>query len=326
MAAAAANPGTLESTTMNELELARHNASVDPVLHVWGWEVPAYLFLGGLAAGVMIASSLLTLRAQRPTRGARLLSFAAPVLVSLGMGALFLDLENKLHVLRFYAAFRPTSPMSWGAWILVLVYPVSLLFSLGQLDAADADRAASWFRPVKLDGLLQALHEVGARNARRLALLNAAIGAGLGVYTGILLSTLVARPLWNSALLGPLFLVSGLSTGTAFLMLFNRSEDERHTLGRWDAWAIGAELVLLALFLIGLVTSGAETAGAAELILGGRFTAPFWAIVVLAGLLVPLTLEGLAGRVHKAAPLVAPALVLIGGFGLRWILVAAGQA
>ena len=36
-------------------------------------------------------------------------------------------------------------------------------------------------------------------------------GIALGIYTGILLSAMVARPLWNSAILGPLFLFSGLS-------------------------------------------------------------------------------------------------------------------
>jgi protein NrfD len=43
------------------------------------------------------------------------------------------------------------------------------------------------------------------------------LGVALGIYTGILLNTMVARPLWNSAILGPLFLVSGLSAGAAVM-------------------------------------------------------------------------------------------------------------
>ena len=50
--------------------------------------------------------------------------------------------------------------------------------------------------------------------------LNLVLGIALGTYTGILLSTLSARPVWNSALLGPLFLISGFSTGAALMMLF----------------------------------------------------------------------------------------------------------
>ena len=46
---------------------------------------------------------------------------------------------------------------------------------------------------------------------------NIVLGVGLGIYTGILLNTMVARPLWNSAILGPLFLFSGLSAGAAMM-------------------------------------------------------------------------------------------------------------
>ena len=52
-----------------------------------------------------------------------------------------------------------------------------------------------------------------------LAWANIVLGVGLGIYTGILLNTMVARPLWNSAILGPLFLVSGLSAGAAVVHL-----------------------------------------------------------------------------------------------------------
>ena len=33
---------------MIELTTTRHNPLIDPSLHVWGWEIPVYLFLGGL--------------------------------------------------------------------------------------------------------------------------------------------------------------------------------------------------------------------------------------------------------------------------------------
>lgn len=309
---------------MNEIDIAR---TVSTHAHTpWGWEIPVYLFLGGMAAGVMIASSLLALRAEQPSRVARLLAFFAPVLVSVGMLALFIDLANRENVLRFYAAFRVTSPMSWGAWILVLMYPVSLLFGIALLSGHDAEQVARWAEKVKLRGLFAWARTFSLERLAKLAYLNLAIGIGLGLYTGILLSTLAARPLWNSALLGPLFLVSGLSTGMAFLLLFRVSDGERHVLASWDKWAIVIELSLLAFFLIGLFTSGAAGSEAAGLLAGGRFTAQFWALVVFAGLLVPLALDLVSERTRRPLPVIAPALVLVGGLSLRWILVAAGQA
>src|SRR5512139_3712358 len=110
---------------MRELTSTRTNPMIDPTLHVWGWEIPVYLFLGGLVAGMMVISGYLLLSGR--WKNARSASFALPglslVLLSLGMFALFLDLEHKPFVWRLYTTFEPLSPMSWGAWILVLVYP-----------------------------------------------------------------------------------------------------------------------------------------------------------------------------------------------------------
>ncbi len=311
---------------MNEIEIARHSLMIDPHLHIWGWEIPVYLFLGGMAAGLMILTSLLGMRRDERSPAARWLGFAAPVLVSVGMVALFLDLSFKAHVWRFYVAFRWTSPMSWGAWILLLVYPVTLLVALAGLTDAQAEKAAAVARPFGLGPATRAARAFAQRHAARLRWTNLAVGAGLGVYTGILLGTLGARALWASPLLGPLFLVSGLSTGAAFLMLFRLSPEERRFATRWDLLAIGLEVLLLVLFVLGLVTGGAAGSEAAGLLLGGPFTAQFWTLVVIAGLALPVALEVLESRLHFRATFVAPALVLLGGLALRWILVAAGQA
>ena len=311
---------------MTELDIARHSRLIDPQLHIWGWEIPVYLFLGGMAAGLMIVTALLAERRAEGSAAVRWLAFAAPVLVSVGMGALFLDLAHKAHVWRFYLAFRWSSPMSWGAWILVLVYPVSLLLALAGLADAEAERVAALADRVGLGGLVRAARALALRHAPALVRASLWLGVALGVYTGVLLSTLGARALWSSSLLGPLFLVSGLSTGAAFLLLFGLDEEERRLVTGWDRAAIAVEAALLVLFLVGLSTSGAPGHAAAGLLLGGPFTAQFWSLVVIAGLAVPLLLETLESRVHLGATRVAPALVLAGGLALRWILVAAGQA
>ncbi len=311
---------------MNEIDVARHSNQIDPALHIWGWEIPVYLFLGGMAAGAMILSSLLALRRGERSATARWLTLAAPVLVSVGMGALFLDLAHKAYVWRFYLAFRWTSPMSWGAWILVIVYPVTLLLALASLDEAQLARASALLGRVGLGRLPGAARALVAGRERALAWAHLATGAGLGVYTGILLSALGARALWNSALLGPLFLVSGLSTGAALFLLFPVGEEERKFLTRWDMLAIGLELLLLLLVIVGLTTAGAASQAAVGLLLGGPFTAQFWTLVVIGGLAAPALLETLEARFHYRVTAVAPLLVLMGGFALRWILVAAGQA
>ena len=309
---------------MNEIDVARHSRLIDPQLHVWGWEIPVYLFLGGMAAGLMIVGALLGRRGGERSTAARWLGLAAPVLVSAGMGALFLDLANREHVFRFYLALRPTSPMSWGAWILLVVYPVTLLGALAGL--ADGEVEAIAARSGPLAGALRRARTFAVAHAPALRTWTLWTGVALGVYTGILLSALGARSLWASPVLGPLFLASGVSTGAAFVLLFRVSDDERHAVSRWHLAAVGLEVALLALFLLGLLTGDAASREAAALLLGGPYTAAFWALVVVAGLGVPATMELLERRWHLRPTLVAPALVLVGGLSLRWILVAAGQS
>ena len=306
----------------------RHNPQIDPTLHVWGWEIVVYLFLGGLVAGIFFLTAGLELRRGEKPRSALLrpMPFAALGLLSVGMLALWLDLAHKLWAWRFYAFFHATSPMSWGAWILVLIYPVGLLFGLGSLDEAQR----GWLRdrtPAPLSGLLATLFRWADGWRRPVLVTSAAMGVGLGVYTGLLLGTMPSRIVWNSAILGPLFLASGISTGAAFLLLLPRLDpDERKTLVRWDLVAIVAELSLIALMLLGWATAGEAGRWAAHSFLGGPYTAVFWSCVVVAGLLVPLVMEVLESRRHLPFVAAIPVLILAGGFALRWILLAAGQA
>lgn len=288
-------------------------------LPVWGWEIPAYLFLGGLTAGIMVLSVVAARRISPENRSKwmRWMPLLAPVVLSIGMAALFLDLGNKLHLFRFYTAFRITSPMSWGAWILLLIYPATLLLGLARLNAGEVER---------LPMIIQRLAHRARPCIARLESVNILLGIAVGAYTGILLATLGARPLWGSALLGPLFLVSGLSTGAALMMLFPISSHEHEAVRRFDLIAIAGEIVLLALFFVHLAGGGIRGRTAAGMFFGGAWTASFWAFVVIAGLLVPLTLELLEKRLGLKATAMTSLLLLAGGFALRWIFVAAGQA
>lgn len=309
---------------MTELSLSRHVPLLDPTMHVWGWEIPVYLFLGGIAAGAMVLLPLLAARAGPASRWARRLGFAVPLLVTVGMGALFLDLEHKLHVYRFYLAFRWTSPMSWGAWILLLVYPVSLLWALSALD--DEEAAALVRRAGPLGRLVTAGRALALPRRTALRWASLVVGLGLGVYTGILLSALGARALWASPVLGPLFLASGVSSGAAMLALFPLEAAERRWLGAAHHKALAAEAILLALFALGHATGGAAGRAALGSLVGGPYALAFWGLVVACGLGLPLLVELGEARARLRHTALASALVLVGGLALRWVMVAAGQA
>lgn len=339
---------------MLEFTTTRHNALIDPQLAVWSWEIPVYLFFGGLVAGLMVLAGVALLRIARGDDSRGFFSMQAPllgfVLINLGMGALLLDLSHKLYVWRVFLAFEPASPMSWGSWLLLVVYGVLLLSALIRLPQAWPGLGR------RVPALQRASDALLARPARlsALAWANIVLGTGLGIYTGILLDTMVARPLWNSAILGPLFLFSGLSAGAAMLHLASRVRGQRaapqgllggafsallqplgpalpdprtvNGLIRADIAFLAVEAVLIALLLINLHTSSASHAAAAALIVSGPYAWAFWGLVVGGGVLLPLALQGLELG-HRIPHTVAPALlVLAGGFALRWVMVNAGQA
>ncbi len=299
-----------------DIEIAGRNAETFPSLHVWGWEIALYLFLGGLAAGLLILAGWMHRRAA-PERLSPVLAWLAPLLapavLGIGMLALFLDLENRWNVWRFYATFRITAPMSWGAWILAVVFPASALFAWA---------AWSEFGPAARRWVSGAPFPF----RRAIASLNIVCGVALGMYTGILLGALGARPLWNSPLLGPLFLLSGLSAAAALLVLLEKDHEWRRALARLDVRFIAAEALVLALFFLGLATGGHAQRSAAGLFFGGAYTAVFWVAVAFAGMALPVWLERLEQRGVIAHSAVPPALVLFGGLALRAVLVLAGQA
>ena len=131
--------------------------------------------------------------------------------------------------------------------------------------------------------------------------------------------------MWNSALLGPLFLVSGLSTAAAFVHMVAREREERELLAKADIGFILVELLFIGLFLIGLLSATRVHIEAAGLLLGGSFTAVFWVFVVGLGLIVPAIVQGLAVQHRIRHTAVAPLLVLFGGLVLRFVIVYAGQ-
>ena len=147
----------------------------------------------------------------------------------------------------------------------------------------------------------------------------------LGVYTGILLSAFNARPLWNTSILGPLFLVSGLSTGLAAIMWMSKSQYERTVLSKIDIALIAVELFLIIHLFMGFLAATEVQIEAANLFLGGEFTTSFWVFVVILGLILPATLEILELRGYKIPIWIPAALILFGGLAFRFIMVEAGQ-
>ena len=298
----------------------RMNEMVDPHLHIWHWQISLYLFLGGMAAGILAIAAVYFIRGRENDykTAVRITPFLAPLLLVIGLVALFADISHKMFFWQLYTNIRLQSPMSWGAWTLMVITPISFIWCAIHIK----DLFPKWDWKFKW---LWILDEFFKKYKKVLAWIMLIYAIMLGIYTGILLSAFNARPLWNTSILGPLFLASGLSAGAAATLLISKNEAERKQFARIDLVMIGIELFLIVHMFMGFLASTQVQIEAAHLFLGGQYTMSFWIFVVILGLVFPAILELMElGRYH--IPVLVPALlVLFGSLMLRFIIVYAGQ-
>jgi len=208
--------------------------------------------------------------------------------------------------------------MSWGAWVLMFITPLSMVWAASYIKEA----IPSWQWRFKI---LQQLEDLVVKYRKALAWIMLGLAVILGIYTGILLSAFNARPLWNTSILGPLFLVSGMSTGAATIMWMSKDHKERRIMGIIDLVLIIVEIFFITHLFMGFLASTEVQIEAAGLFLGGPFTVSFWVFVVILGLIFPAILEILELRGYRI-PVALPALlILFGGLAFRFIMVEAGQ-
>ena len=208
--------------------------------------------------------------------------------------------------------------MSWGAWVLLIITPISFLWVMSYYS----ELFPKW--NLKFD-FLKKFESFLKQNRKTMAYALIPLAIVLGVYTGILLSAFNARPLWNNAILGPLFLTSGLSTGAATIILLSKTAKERHLFGKIDLALIVIELGLIVHMLMGMYAGSQVQLEAMQLLIGGEFTVPFFGFVIILGLIIPGILELLEVKGYKIPVAVPALLVIIGGLLFRFIMVEAGQ-
>lgn len=149
----------------------------------WSNDIPAYLFLGGLAGG----SSLLAAGADVSGRPAlrRTARIGAAGAIAGSMVALVHDLGRPSRFLNMLRVAKPTSPMSMGTWLLSAYAPAAAL--------AGTDELVRFLPEVWMSSHPRRLLGVLARPA---GLVAALLGSAVASYTAVLLSD-TATPSWH---------------------------------------------------------------------------------------------------------------------------------
>lgn len=299
----------------------RNIPHIDPHLSIWEFPISFYLFLGGLSAGILLFSALIhLLNKDDELKGAsKWAPLIVPFSLAIGLFALIIDLGNPFYSWKLYTTIRLESPMSWGAWVLLIVTPLSIFWVFSYLREL--------FPKLNYNKIpiLYKVEDLCVKYKKYMAIALIPLTIVLGIYTGILLSAFNARPLWNNAILGPLFLVSGLSTAAATVILFAKSKYERHLFSKIDILLIVIEAGLIIHLIMGYYAGNEMQIEAVKILVGGDMTTLFFGFFVVLGLIFPLFLEAFELMGYKV-PVVVPAiLILVGGLIFRVLMVEAGQ-
>ena len=286
----------------------------------WEWYILLYFFFAGLSGGAFVIGTMLRLWGGKAdwaaSRIAFLISFplllVCPILLTLDLGKPLDFWHMLINTSSGGLSFKAWSPMSLGAWGLLIFGVFSFVMFVVALGEGGYVRARAFQRAGQLATNLFGMIFM---------IVGAILGIFIAAYTGVLLAV-SNQPVWSDTWsLGGLFLASGLSGAAATIMLFSHRHREATVsspkLVEADRYFIILELVLIALFLIGL-------GGLVSKVLGGGWII-LW-LVVLVGTLIPLAAHWRSAWVRQVSPVLTTILVLVGVLALRAVIIFSAQA
>ena len=302
---------------------------------VWHWLIAVYLFLAGLSSGAMMTA--LSVEWMNPQKKAPWDAFVragvliAPLTIILGLVLLIFDLTKPLNFYRLLITYNFSSVMSLGVLLLLFYTPLSVVYAVMRYRNALENSFLGGLMKA-LSGILDWLEAHSLWFGR----LVFALAAGVGVYTGFLLSAVQTFPLYNSPILPILFLASGLSSGIAAcicvgLLFFEKEVSQNTTkyLLTMDLRVIPIESLLLFALFVGLYFQGGEKAIAAITALSvGAWAWVFWLGVIGFSVVIPsvIALTALKNHAYKVNFILLNAVsIMVGVFALRMYILYAGQ-
>ncbi|WP_048600333.1 NrfD/PsrC family molybdoenzyme membrane anchor subunit [Rubeoparvulum massiliense] len=287
----------------------------------WGAIIAWYLFLAGLSAGAFVTAYYVGKKMPEAKTLQTVGYILAPILLAIGLLLLIVDAEAGLHhPLRFFYLFSNLgSMMTIGTIILSIFIIISFFVAL-----------FTWLKKAVPEWL---------------KVLGVVFATGTAIYTGFLIGVVNTAPLWNTSILPILFVVSAASTGMAITLVvttFVNKEDLHKVFGMKKIHFSLMIIELILLFTMLYITNSVsvEAGLSVQALVTGEWAMLFWVGLVLVGLVLPTLMEGMElfkggkekasvaadGSVSIGSTVIAEVAVLVGGFLLRYLVLAAAIA
>ena len=275
---------------------------------VFDWMIPTYFFLGGLSAGLFLLAVAFNYWKKEYKTLVKPAAILSPLILAAGMGLLILDLGHPFRFWRLMITFQPSSAASWGVWLLSGFFALNALYALLVVKGEDA-------------------------KAKIIGYAGLPLAFFAATYTGMLLAQMQGRALWHTALLPWLFLVGGIISGLALIILAGIFMEKAKELGDSFLYIgkilggfIILELVMIFTEVITLLNGPTDAVLSANAFLTGNYSFLFFGVEILLGAIVPLFIFFNKERSRNLSlQSMAAVLVLIGIFVMRYVVVMAGQ-
>ncbi len=282
----------------------------------WTWQIFVYFWVGGIGAGAHLAAVIGQLLGWQDKAFFRASRYTVLVTMLVSPVLLIWDLGRPERFLNMLRIVKLRSPMSLGTWALTL---------FGNFAGFIAARQAADDGLLGRDNFLVNLLKLIP--ARTLSVVSLPFGLFVGAYTGLLIAA-TSVPMWarNAILMGPTFLASAVSNGlSALTFILHLGEwGEARTLSALRRaervmLVIEAALISLSLARMGRWSKPLFSKKLGPLFVGGT---------LVGGIAAPLALLSVkedSGKESRERGLLVSALVLIGGFIFRYVMVVGGR-
>jgi formate-dependent nitrite reductase membrane component NrfD len=289
------------------------------IIH-WNYVITFYLFAAGMSAGALLIALVAEIVDYDKYRHiVRIGSLISPFPITFGIVCLVFDLERPYYFWKLLTTIQYTSVMSIGSWILVFFCCISY---------------TNFYLRIKGDRLKAIIKILGL-----------ILSLGVALYTGILISILNARPLWNSPFIPILFFISAIIDGNAVicigLYLIKKDVITEIIFRQNKIFLYLIDVSMLSILIISMIffVSGVSTkdsSSAVSVILTGAYSVYFWIFVIFTGVIIPLIYE-LAEVIKYSsnkttsrqnninAAIAIGVMALFGGYMLRYVIIYGGQ-
>jgi len=300
----------------------------------WGWPIAVYLLLAGISGGALIVALLVRFykkqHADTPLlKAASLVSF---VTIALGMVFLVGDLEKPLYFWKILIHYNFASVMSIGVMAISVYIPLTVVMCLYLFEKEISTILA---KKAQILGYFEMVMVLLKKIRPLIEVLSVIFAVVICAYTGFLISVLVRFPILNTAILPALFVVSGLSAGTASAGMIaswlfkedTHSSDLKtlHTI-EWPIMAV--EIMLIAMLFVSLLVGNEFQQTTTVAFQSGVYANLFWFGVMGVGFGLPLVLNFALGKhvAHSHAVFYLSGMASVAGvLCLRMFIIYAGQ-